>query len=67
MKPRIAAVIWLVASVFLLAAEFVLLALGEPLLSHAVWELTDRYEVLTRFIVFAIGALFSHFFWYRRK
>ncbi len=65
MKP--AAVLWLIAIAFLLAAEFVLLWLGQPLLSHAVWEFLDEQEVAARFLTFGTGVLWSHFFWSRTK
>ncbi len=65
MKP--AAIVWLVLIALALAAEFILLALGEPLLSHAVWEFADENVVATRFVIFAIGVLFGHFWWPRRE
>ncbi len=65
MKP--AALIWLVALAFLLCAEFVLLALGQPLLSHAVWEFIDQNHTLSLLVSAIIGALWAHFFWSRRK
>ncbi len=61
-----AAWVWLIVIAVLLAAEFILLALGLPLLSHAVWEFMDEQEGWGRLLILAVGILLGHFFWPRR-
>ncbi len=56
---------WILAIAFLLVYEFVMIFRRRRLLSHAVWDFVDRHPAVGRWLMFAGGALLSHFFWSR--